>query len=180
MAVRWYHHTRDLNQHKHHSYRLQSDWSFYGAPNFRFSVLEECQPAMCIEREQHYIDTFNPEYNVCRIAGSCLGKHHTPESLAKMSAAHKGHHPSPETRAKLSAAGLGKRPSHETRAKIRSALMGREITPAWRAKIKANHKGMKGMRHTPETKVRMRSAWARRRLKICLTFPFRLSTVPAT
>lgn len=36
------------------------------------------------KREQHYIDTLYPEYNVLKTAYSSLGYKHTPESLEKV------------------------------------------------------------------------------------------------
>ena len=33
-------------------------------------------------REQHYIDTLNPEYNILRIAGSRLGSKQSPDTIA--------------------------------------------------------------------------------------------------
>nr|YP_009262027.1 hypothetical protein [Chrysoporthe austroafricana]AMX22102.1 hypothetical protein [Chrysoporthe austroafricana] len=41
---------------------------------------------MVIEREQYYIDTLKPEYNLLKIAGSSLGYSHTEETIAKFKA----------------------------------------------------------------------------------------------
>lgn len=110
---RWSFHVRFLNKGTHHNYRLQADWRLYGAPIFNFSVLEECPSNKCIELEQWFIDIFDPTYNVARIAGApFLGRHHTPEELAKMSAAMKGRKFSPEHRAKISAAKKGRPNPH--------------------------------------------------------------------
>lgn len=38
---------------------------------------------MCLEREQYYIDSTNPEYNILK-AGSTLGYKHTEETIAKI------------------------------------------------------------------------------------------------
>lgn len=37
-----------------------------------------------LEREQYYIDTLNPEYNILKIAGSRLGVKHTLEVIEKI------------------------------------------------------------------------------------------------
>jgi len=97
---RWRLHRSNLNLDRHPNYRLQSDWIFYGAPSFSFSVLEECAPDKCVEREQWMIDVFDPYYNIQRIAGSQLGYRHTPETRAKMRASKQNI--SPETRSKMS------------------------------------------------------------------------------
>lgn len=39
-------------------------------------------------REQYYIDTLKPEYNICKIAGSSLGVKHSAESNKKKSDNH--------------------------------------------------------------------------------------------
>ena len=88
------------------------------------------------------------------------GQRHTPETLAKISAAHTGKIVSadararmseagkqrgfsPETRAKLAASRTGKPLSAETRAKIGAANRGNKTTAETRAKISAKHTGRK-------------------------------------
>lgn len=58
----------------------------YGYSGFRLDILVYCNPEQLIKREQYYINTINPEYNILRIAGSSLGYKHTEESLAKIRA----------------------------------------------------------------------------------------------
>ena len=55
----------------------------HGYSNFKLEILEYCAPEECIEREQYYIDTLKPEYNILNVAGSTLGYKHTEETLAK-------------------------------------------------------------------------------------------------
>jgi group I intron endonuclease len=125
---------------------------------FAFSVLEECPPEQCIEKEQRWMDVLSPEYNISRTAGSTVGYRHTPESIEKMRIAklgnqnHRGHHHNLATRIKmrilklgrplslshraaLSAAGLGLKRTPETCANISAALMGHPCSPATRRKI---------------------------------------------
>jgi len=40
---RWQEHIDELNNNKHHSHKLQSDWNKYGEENFTFEILEELQ-----------------------------------------------------------------------------------------------------------------------------------------
>jgi hypothetical protein len=53
--------------------------------NFSLDILEYCSPKDVIKREQHYLDTYKPIYNILKIAGSSLGYVHNKTSLAKMS-----------------------------------------------------------------------------------------------
>ena len=57
----------------------------YGIGNFTFTVLEECAPVkeVLLAREQHYLDTLKPEYNVLPTAGSNLGFKMPPSFFEK-------------------------------------------------------------------------------------------------
>jgi group I intron endonuclease len=61
----------------------------YGHSNFSFCILEYCDlPVLSdreqlIEREQYYLDTLNPEYNLLKIADSFAGHKHMPETIEK-------------------------------------------------------------------------------------------------
>lgn len=99
----------------------------YGDSNFEFEILEYCAPAMVIEREQLYIDSSKPEYNILKFAGSSLGKKSTEETKIKMSEAHKkidhcgrflkGHKHTEETLAKL----RGRKHSEEAKIRMSEA-----------------------------------------------------------
>jgi group I intron endonuclease len=80
----------------------------YGYSNFSFSILEYCVPSENINRENHYIDSLNPEYNLCLAAGSCLGVKRSAETIKKLSVAHRGKTFSVATRTKMSDARTGK------------------------------------------------------------------------
>lgn len=108
-------HLSDLRLNRHHSPHLQRAWNKYGPEAFRFDILEYVNdPSRLIEREQHYIDTLNPEFNGCPRAASTLGFKHSPDSLAKMRAwkrkvpgPMKGRKQTPEARARMSKAKKG-------------------------------------------------------------------------
>lgn len=57
----------------------------YGYSAFSLTVLECCKLEDLIQREQHYLDTLCPEYNILTVAYSSLGYKHTEETLAKIS-----------------------------------------------------------------------------------------------
>lgn len=82
-------HKSSLSKNKHHSIHLQRAWNKYGASNFVFEILEEINIAEdLIVREQFYFDDRNPEYNICKTAGSCLGVKFSLESNLKKSLNH--------------------------------------------------------------------------------------------
>lgn len=56
----------------------------YGYSGFSLLILEYCEPEVCTDREQYYIDLYKPEYNILKFAGSRLGYTHTEETLAKL------------------------------------------------------------------------------------------------
>lgn len=58
----------------------------YGHSSFSLSILEYCDAAKAIEREQYYIDSLKPEYNILQTAGSTFGYrwNHSEETLAKL------------------------------------------------------------------------------------------------
>jgi group I intron endonuclease len=81
----------------------------YDHSGFKLEILEYCEPGNCIEREQYYLDLLNPEYNILKTAGSCLGLtfKHSPETKKRMSEAKKGNNHSEETKQKISDAMKG-------------------------------------------------------------------------
>lgn len=103
----------------------------YGYTKFRLEILEYCDYDKCLEREQYYLDSLNPGYNILKKAGSSLGYKHTEETIAKIGLALKGEkHPmfgnfhSEETLAQMSNIKLGKQVSEATRAKLSEAFKG--------------------------------------------------------
>jgi group I intron endonuclease len=62
----------------------------YGYANFSVSILEYCDRCDLTVREQHYMDKFNPQYNILKIAGSSLGFKQSEETKLKISKALKG------------------------------------------------------------------------------------------
>lgn len=76
-----------LDKGNHHSIHLQRAYNKYGKENFKFEILEELNNVSIEEvllKEQFYLDSLNPEYNICKIAGSCIGVKRSKESRDKM------------------------------------------------------------------------------------------------
>jgi len=70
-------HFKDLRNGNHHSIILQRAFDKYSESMLKFQVVEECSIDELLIREQYFIDTLAPVYNICRIAGSVL---HTKQS----------------------------------------------------------------------------------------------------
>jgi len=58
----------------------------HGFDNFKLEILEHCKPSESIRREQYYLDLLKPEYNVLKVAGSCLGIKRSIETIEKIRA----------------------------------------------------------------------------------------------
>lgn len=146
-------HFKALSQNNHVNIHLQRAWNKYGYEAFEFHVIEYCVVSDLIQREQHYLDTLHPEYNIYRIAGSPLGTKASPETRAKVSAALKGNKHT-----------LGKNASLETRSRLSESLRKFWLTASGkerRSKISMALKGNKnslGHKHTVETKAKMSAA----------------------
>lgn len=128
--------------------KMSDDVSKFGWQAFEWTVLEECTPEQLTEREDFYLITLKPEYNI-------LGEGHTlpletrqqigrtlsniwitktPEEKAYVLThqlthrSQKGHHVSDSTKEKLRQANLGKKQSEETIAKrsvaMKTAMLG--------------------------------------------------------
>lgn len=159
---RWLEHLSALRHSVHCNRHLQAAFRKYGESAFTFVTLEFVEKAsQLIPREQHYLDTLNPKYNIARTAGSRLGCRHTNETKQKLSKANMGkRNPnygkprSEETKRKMSEAwtlerrlarseaqsgeqspSYGKSPSLETRRKISEALLGRPLSKEHKRKI---------------------------------------------
>lgn len=80
----------------------------YGISGFNLLIIEYCDSLNLIEREQYWLDSLLPSYNVLLIADSWLGNKHSEESKQKISLSKKGKKLSLETRLNMSLAHKGK------------------------------------------------------------------------
>ena len=170
LRERWTRHKYRLRSKQHHNEHLQRSFLKHGEECFVFDVLELVGRDALIEREQYWIDTLRPEYNLSPTAGNIAGYKHTEEHKQRMSKNMTGVKRQPlseehkrkiaeagvgrkcpqETRNKLSAAHKGKPKSEEHRRKISESLMGhtntvvgRKLSDETRAKISAAKTGKK-------------------------------------
>ena len=174
-----------LSRCRHYNPRLQSDWIKFGEVGFVFDILVYCEPNDCVRKEQEWIDSIRPQYNMldvvegidrgwkhsaatkalisrakmgnrcCSGHKNALGYHHTPETKAKMSAARKGHVVSPESREKRRIAMTGRVFSPETRAKMSASGKKKRLSEEHKRKI-----GLAGLGRvvSRETRAKMRAS----------------------
>jgi group I intron endonuclease len=90
--LRTYYSKSHLNRYK--TMHINNALLLHGHSSFSLTILEiisisnltkEEARKLILEREQLYLDSFSPEYNILPTAGSRLGSFHTLEVIAKMS-----------------------------------------------------------------------------------------------
>lgn len=125
VSGRWRVHLCHLRKNKHHSTKLQRHYNKYGESDLRFSILLGCEKEDLIKNEQYFLDSYKYYFNETPNAGSRLGselsnetrekisnsmigifkgknhpmfgKHHTSESISKISQSKLGKHVSIRT-----------------------------------------------------------------------------------
>ena len=156
VSHRWNCHLSDLRLNKHHSGKLQNHFNKYGEADLQFSILLGCEKEDLIKTEQYFIDSYNPYFNCCKIAGSPLGVKHSTETRKKASERNKGKHYSKKTEFKkgMTPWNKGKKLaafSEETKQKMSDSQKG---INTW----------MKGRHHSEETKFKQSKALKGRKM----------------
>ena len=105
--------------------------------NFALVILEFTDKDELLSREQHFLDTLEPEYNVLDSAGNSQGYKHTPESIDKISKSSRGRTFSLEARKAIGDA---------VKARIADAPMSGAANPFF------------GKSHTLETRAKLSEA----------------------
>lgn len=146
---RYRQHFSDLRLGIHINKKLQNHCNKYGIQDLAFSILLCCERADLIKTEQYFIDSYNPYFNINKIAGSRLGMKCSDELIEKMrirmigTKLHQGYRHSEETKKKMSLRKLGHTPwnkggaeySLETRNKMSIAKKGRKLSDETKMKI---------------------------------------------
>ena len=57
-------HRACLRHNNHENAHLQAAWNKYGEDNFDYFILEPCKEDILLVREQYYINSIKPEYNI--------------------------------------------------------------------------------------------------------------------
>lgn len=84
LNYRWINHVSKLKSNTHANRKLQNHFNKYGESDLIFIVIEPCLPEFLLIREQYYIDSLDPWFNICPIAGSSLGIKRTHRYIEKM------------------------------------------------------------------------------------------------
>jgi group I intron endonuclease len=155
-------HLWQLRKGRHHSRYLQNAFNKYGEQALMFSILEIIEvKEEAIITEQMYIDKINPEYNSCKIAGSCLGVKFSEEAKLKLSKLMTGnryalgYRHTEEAKNKISEANKGKTISEETKQKMSARIR----TEAEKLNISELNRHRK---YTEETRQKLRNAALKR------------------
>lgn len=77
-------HFNSLNRGKNNSIFLQAAYDKYGFENFKFEIIENCDKDILIQKEQYYLDTIIPLYNICKKAYSTKGRKVSDETKNKL------------------------------------------------------------------------------------------------
>lgn len=160
----WIHFSR-LRANNHVNRHLQASFNKNGENSFTFNLLEIVEDKdKLINREQHYIDTLQPHYNIAREAGRPPNIEWTEERRIKHKETMRNREMSDETKAKIrDALDRGRvnylAKPYEERAvnhkKIGDALRGRKLSEEHRRKCSLANLGN---HHTEETKQKLREA----------------------
>lgn len=163
---RWTYHRYLLKHNKHTNSKIQNYYNKYGLEAFVFSVLEECSIDVLLEREQFYLDTLKPEFNLVFIAGRTTGMKHTDIAKYRISIAHKGKTfvMSEEQKQKISTANKGRKRvfSEEHRDKLSIAGSKRKISEKSAKAFIQSNINRKGEKRSEEVKKRMSDSQKRR------------------
>jgi group I intron endonuclease len=106
---RWVIHLHHLRQGTHHSKKLQRSFDKHGESAFELSVIVNLSREHLLQTEQWYIDTMNPEYNICKsVTNGRRGLKSSPKHIEAVRKANTGKKCSEETKKKLREHNLGK------------------------------------------------------------------------
>jgi group I intron endonuclease len=90
IKARFNRHKSDLRKNRHSSPILQNAYNKYGENSFVFEIIELCDRSELIKKEQYYLDTLKPKYNILKIAYEVPVSPWTEERRKKMSERQKG------------------------------------------------------------------------------------------
>lgn len=150
-----------LRNNKHDNSYLQNAYNKYSGWFFEFIVLEYCEPNFRIEREQYYIDTLKPEYNLAPKANGMLDYNHTEKTKLKMSLSHTGKKKSKISIEKTRQAHIGSKRSSESRARMSAWQIGRKMSDEAKQNMS---KAKKGIPKSKEHKLKISLALKGRKL----------------
>jgi group I intron endonuclease len=123
-------HIHRLRKNNHANKKLQNHFNKYGEQDLLFSILEPVLfKDMLLEREQYFINTLKPEFNILKVAGSLIGYKFSIESRKKMSLTHSNR--------------PRKKASDVARENMRIAHIGKKLSPESIRKRTLKQRGVK-------------------------------------
>jgi len=124
----------------------------HGYSGFILEILEFCSIEEILDKEQYYIDKYEPEFNILKTAGSSLGFKHSEATKELMSQLAKGRHISEKTlikmrdrtvteevKEKISATLQGRKFTSETLQRMSDAALGRKVSEETKLKLRLNN-----------------------------------------
>jgi group I intron endonuclease len=163
---RWHLHRCALRHGKHHSFVLQRAWDKHGEQAFTIEILEPVEdPGKLRAREQFWLDTLSPKYNLCPDANPAPTRGKTLGPLSE------------ERRQKISEAVIGFRHTEEARTKMRGRRRPLRLTDSARAlrAEQGKRRGFRGQTQATREKIsnlqrgRKQSPESSRKRSIALT-----------
>jgi group I intron endonuclease len=102
----------------------------YGLSVFRLEILEHCSKKEVTLREQFYLDTLKPTYNILKFAGSCLGFKHYYCTIVQMEERNKNNNHFLAPRTLAGVLGCGASRKHSKESKLKMSLSSRLSSPS--------------------------------------------------
>jgi group I intron endonuclease len=139
---RWSEHKCRLRKNAHHSPKLQRSWNKHGAGAFDLVLIEAVTKDELVTREQYWLDTLKPFFNIRPTANSPLGLPKSPESIEKTASKLRGRKRTAEQIANMKAGQAA-----------RDAMTPEELA-RWRKRLSESRRKWK---HKPETIEKFRA-----------------------
>lgn len=169
-------HLYKLRLQNHHNPILQNYYNKYGKNDLKFSLILGCSKEELIKNEQFFLDVFNPQLNICKIAGNHLGRKCSPESIQRIREAKK-RSVTPEFRQLMREVAIKRGGflhrvpiTEEQKEKIRQKAMGNKRNLGLIRKDRGINSKLYGIPRSEETKrkssISLKLAWQRRKQKI--------------
>lgn len=140
LNYRLWNHKHKLIKGTHANKHLQNFVNKYGIDTIYFEILEKSDSNI-IEREQYWIDTLKPSFNILPIAGSSAGINLTEEHKSKISHGRKGILHTKDTKIRISESMKGVPKSKEHSTKVGLKHKGKTISKEQKDKISKANKG---------------------------------------
>lgn len=159
---RWAGHKSGFKNGNHPNRYLMSSWIKYGPDAFVFGIIEVCAIDELIRREQYWIDSGKPEYNLSPTAGNNTGVKFSDEAKQKISERHKGNKYC-----------LGRKISDKTKAAISQANRGRKGRKRSPSAVAATAQAHRGMKRSEETRRKISESRIGKKLKVPRSLEYR-------